>query len=125
MAMQRGKYKFTLIDVTGIHNVAVQFCECDSRVKHRQQLMRACWWPATARDPSTCATFGVLRLFQNVNSLGKISSFHFLRSLELLSNADGLNPLPVNFGHSRCRRRLIVIFRTDNAPLSISFGNIE
>jgi hypothetical protein len=29
-AMQHGKFKFTLIDVTGIHNVAVQFCECDA-----------------------------------------------------------------------------------------------
>ncbi|KAJ7884013.1 hypothetical protein B0H13DRAFT_1628846 [Mycena leptocephala] len=94
MAMRRGKQQFTLIDVNGIHNVAIQFCECDSRIKHRQQLMRVCWWPAKARDPSTCATFGVLRLFQNLNCLGKISSFHFLRSLELLSNADGLNPLP-------------------------------
>ncbi|KAJ7933057.1 hypothetical protein B0H13DRAFT_2307333 [Mycena leptocephala] len=94
-SMRLGKKKFTLIDVTGIHNVAVQFCQCDSRITHRQQLMRACWWPATARDPSTCATFGVLRLFQNMNSLGKISGFHFLRSLELLTNADGLNP-PAN-----------------------------
>ncbi|KAJ7688921.1 hypothetical protein B0H14DRAFT_3668482, partial [Mycena olivaceomarginata] len=56
--------------------------------------MRVCWWPATARDPSTCATFGALRLFQNLNCLGKVSSFFFLWSLELLSNADGLNPLP-------------------------------
>lgn len=95
-AMRRGKHKFTLIDVNGIHNVAVQFCECDSRLKHWQQLMRVCWWPATVRDPSTCATFGVLRLFQNVNCLGKVSSFHFLRSLELLTNNDGLNPLPVS-----------------------------
>ncbi|KAJ7932991.1 hypothetical protein B0H13DRAFT_1856601 [Mycena leptocephala] len=94
-SMRLGKKKFTLIDVTGIHNVAVQFCQCDSRITHRQQLMRACWWPATVRDPSTCATFGVLRLFQNMNSLGKISGFHFLRSLELLTNADGLNP-PAN-----------------------------
>ncbi|KAK6997432.1 CxC2 domain-containing protein [Favolaschia claudopus] len=93
-AVRRGKYKFTVIDVNGIHNVAVQFCECDSRIKARQQLMRVCWWPATALDPSTCATFGVIRLFQNLNCLGKISSFHFLRSLELLTNADGLNALP-------------------------------
>ncbi|KAJ7803238.1 hypothetical protein B0H14DRAFT_2384803 [Mycena olivaceomarginata] len=56
--------------------------------------MRVCWWPATARDPSTCATFNVLRLFENLNCLGKVLSFHFLRSLELLTNADGLNPLP-------------------------------
>ncbi|KAJ7897375.1 hypothetical protein B0H13DRAFT_1562872, partial [Mycena leptocephala] len=93
-AMRLGKKKFTLIDVNGVHNVAVQFCQCDSRITHRQQLMRACWWPATVRDPSTCATFRVIRLFQNMNSLGKISGFHFLRSLELLTNADGLNPPP-------------------------------
>jgi hypothetical protein len=99
--MRRGKHKFTLIDVNGIHNVAMQFCECDSQLKHWQQLMRVCWWPATVRDPSTCTTFGVLRLFNNVNCLGKVSSFHFLRSLELLTNADGLNPLPVSLGSLR------------------------
>ncbi|KAJ7740338.1 hypothetical protein B0H16DRAFT_1324487, partial [Mycena metata] len=93
-AMRRGKYKFTLIDVTGIHNVAVQFCECDGRIAHRQQLMRVCWWPATARDPSTCVTVNVIRMFENMNCLGKISAFHFLRSLGLLTNADGLNPPP-------------------------------
>lgn len=95
-AMRRGNHKFTLIDVTGIHTVAVQFCECDSRITHRQQLMRVCWWPATVRDPSTCATFNVIRLFQNMNCLGKISAFHFLKSLELLTNNDGLTPPPVS-----------------------------
>ncbi|KAJ7021500.1 hypothetical protein C8F04DRAFT_972713, partial [Mycena alexandri] len=104
-AMRRGKYKFTLIDVTGIHNVAVQFCECDARIAHRQQLMRVCWWPATTRDPSTCATINVIRLFQNMNCLGKISVFHFLRSLELLTNADGLHPPP------NCRRAFMYIVR--------------
>lgn len=108
-AMHRGRYKFTVIDVNGIHNVAVQFCGCDSRIAHRQQLMRVCWWPATARDPSTCATFGVLRLFQNLNCLGKVSSYFFLRSLELLTNADGLNPLPASFLHSILRMRLVLI----------------
>ncbi|KAJ7702614.1 hypothetical protein B0H14DRAFT_2648051, partial [Mycena olivaceomarginata] len=75
-----------------IHAHRLQFCACDDRITHRQQLMRACWWPATVRDPSTCATFAVIRLFQNMNCLGKISAFHFLRSLELLTNADGLTP---------------------------------
>jgi hypothetical protein len=85
--MRRGKHKFMLIDVNGIHNLAVQFCECDSRI--------ADWWPATVCDPSTCTTFSVVRLFQNMNCLGKISAYHFLRGLELLTNADGLNPTPV------------------------------
>ncbi|KAJ7767360.1 hypothetical protein B0H14DRAFT_2633088 [Mycena olivaceomarginata] len=32
---------FTVIDLTGIHNVNVNFCNCDSNVEQRQQLMRA------------------------------------------------------------------------------------
>ncbi|KAJ7795052.1 hypothetical protein B0H14DRAFT_2392095 [Mycena olivaceomarginata] len=62
---------FVIIDVTGVQYVALNFCNCDSRVKRRQQLMRACLWPATARDPQTCATFAVVRLFQILNCLGK------------------------------------------------------
>ncbi|KAJ6506688.1 hypothetical protein C8R45DRAFT_816824 [Mycena sanguinolenta] len=85
---------FVVIDVTGIHTVRVQFCECDARVKHRQQLMRVRWWPATVRDPQTCATFGVVRLFQIMNCLGKVSAYDFMRSLELLTNNDGLTPPP-------------------------------
>ncbi|KAJ7161942.1 hypothetical protein C8R43DRAFT_880650 [Mycena crocata] len=94
MTIRLAKKKFTVIDVTGIHTVNVQFCHCDGRIKHWQQLMRVAWWPATVRDPSTCATFAVIRLFQNMNCLGKLSGYHFLRSLELLTNADGLNPPP-------------------------------
>ncbi|KAF7367657.1 CxC2 domain-containing protein [Mycena sanguinolenta] len=85
---------FVVIDVTGIHNVRVQFCECDSHVKHRQQLMRVRWWPATVKDPQTCATFAVLKLFQIMNCLGKVSAYDFVRSLELLTNNDGLTPPP-------------------------------
>ncbi|KAJ6451151.1 hypothetical protein C8R45DRAFT_848553 [Mycena sanguinolenta] len=85
---------FVVIDVTGIHNVRVHFCECDARIKHRQQLMRVRWWPATVKDPQTCATFAVVRLFQIMNCLGKVSAHDFVRSLELLTNNDGLSPPP-------------------------------
>ncbi|KAJ7029322.1 hypothetical protein C8F04DRAFT_1264984 [Mycena alexandri] len=87
----RASKEFCVIDVTGIHKVNVNFCLCDSKVERRQQLMRVCWWPATARDPQTCATFGVIRLFQLLNCLGKVSAHDFLRSLELLTNNDGLS----------------------------------
>jgi hypothetical protein len=88
---------FTVIDLTGIHNVDANFCNCDSKIERWQQLMRVCWWPATARDPQTCATFGVLRLFQILNCLSKVSAHDFLWSLELLTNNDGLDPPPVGF----------------------------
>ncbi|KAJ7048755.1 hypothetical protein C8F01DRAFT_1276102 [Mycena amicta] len=85
---------FVLIDVTGIHSIALNHCLCDSNIKERQQLMRVCWWPATARAPQTCATFAVIRLFRTLNCLGKVSAHDFLRSLELLTNNDGLDPVP-------------------------------
>ncbi|KAJ6603281.1 hypothetical protein DFH09DRAFT_899292 [Mycena vulgaris] len=86
---------FMVIDLTGIHTVDVRFCECDARIPHRKQLMRARWWPATALDPQTCAMFAVIRLFQIMNCLGKVAAHDFVRSLELLTNNNGLSPPPV------------------------------
>jgi hypothetical protein len=91
----RAHKDFVVIDTTGIHNITVNFCLCDGRLEKRQQLMRVCWWPATVRDPQTCATFAVVRLFRMLNCLGKISAHDFLRSLEFMSNNDGLHPVPV------------------------------
>ncbi|KAJ7430009.1 hypothetical protein B0H11DRAFT_1765883 [Mycena galericulata] len=85
---------FVIIDTLGIRTVKLNFCGCDSTVEHRQQLLRACLWPATSLDPQTCATFNAIRLFEVQNCLGKISAYDFVRSLELLSNNDGLKPPP-------------------------------
>ncbi|KAJ7446032.1 hypothetical protein B0H11DRAFT_1930374 [Mycena galericulata] len=85
---------FVIMDTLGIRVVKLNFCGCDSDITHRQQLMRACLWPATSLDPQTCATFNVIRLFEVQNCLGKISAYDFVRSLELLSSNDGLSPPP-------------------------------
>ncbi|KAF7356785.1 hypothetical protein MVEN_01013800 [Mycena venus] len=90
----RAHTHFVVINVTRIHYVKVNFCQCDGNIEYHQQLMQVSWWPATARDPWMCATFGVVRLFQIMNCLGKILAHNFLWSLELLTNNDGLNPLP-------------------------------
>ncbi|KAJ7828215.1 hypothetical protein B0H14DRAFT_2367149 [Mycena olivaceomarginata] len=101
----RAHKEFVVIDVTGVHNVAINFCNCDSNIERRQQLMRVCWWPATARDPQTCATFATVRLFRILNCQGKLSAHDFLRSLEFLSNNDGQTPV-----HD-CRRAFRHIIR--------------
>ncbi|KAJ7660093.1 hypothetical protein DFH06DRAFT_989201, partial [Mycena polygramma] len=88
---------FVLYDVTGVHELAVDFCGCqpaESRVSRRKQLLRACWWPATVKKPNTCATFALLKLFQILNCLGKLSAYDFLRALEMLTNHDGLDKPP-------------------------------
>ncbi|KAJ7433022.1 hypothetical protein B0H11DRAFT_1759384 [Mycena galericulata] len=85
---------FVIMDTAGVRVVKLNFCGCDPDLHPRQQLMRACLWPATSLNPQTCATFNLIRLFEVQNCLGKISAYDFVRSLELLSNNDGLMPPP-------------------------------
>ncbi|KAF7330703.1 CxC2 domain-containing protein [Mycena sanguinolenta] len=98
---QAAAHDFVLFDVTGVHELNVDFCGCrtgtdneEPPLERRIQLLRACWWPATITSPNTCATFTVLRLFQKLNCLGKLSAYDFLRGLEMCTNHDGLDKPP-------------------------------
>ncbi|KAJ7446064.1 hypothetical protein FB451DRAFT_1412426 [Mycena latifolia] len=90
---------FVLYDLGGVHEIAVNYCGCLTAdngppVPKHIQLLHVCWWPATVRDPNTCATFAVLRLFQLINCFGKLSAYDFLQGLEKCTNNDGLNKPP-------------------------------
>ncbi|KAJ7078694.1 hypothetical protein B0H15DRAFT_924757 [Mycena belliarum] len=85
---------FVLYDLTGEHEINVDFCGCMPRIERRVQLMRQQWWPATVLAPNTCATFALLKLFQILNCLGKLSAYDFLRGLEMCTNHDGLDRPP-------------------------------
>ncbi|KAJ7475547.1 hypothetical protein B0H11DRAFT_2158492 [Mycena galericulata] len=101
---------FVLYDLSGVHELNVDFCGCQTEERdtevaageigerdvlpHRTQLLRVCWWPATVKAPNTCATFRLLRFFQIINCLGKLSAYDFLRGLELCTNHDGLDKPP-------------------------------
>ncbi|KAF8125542.1 hypothetical protein K438DRAFT_1535231, partial [Mycena galopus ATCC 62051] len=85
---------FVLYDLTGVHTLAVDFCGCLPRTERRTQLLRVCWWPATVKEPNTCATFALLKLFQILNCLGKLSAYNFLRGLEMTTNHDSLDKPP-------------------------------
>ncbi|KAJ7456319.1 hypothetical protein B0H11DRAFT_1925843 [Mycena galericulata] len=102
-------HDFVLYDLTGVHELNVDFCGCRTEefegegaegeedhqvLPHRTQLLRVCWWPATVKAPNTCATFALLRLFQTLNCLGKLSAYDFLRGLEISTNHDGLDKPP-------------------------------
>ncbi|KAJ7715053.1 hypothetical protein B0H16DRAFT_1340272, partial [Mycena metata] len=101
---------FVVYDLTGVHELAVDFCGCQGAPERRTQLMRVCWWPATVKEPNTCATFAVLKLFQTLNCLGKLSTYDFLRGLEMNTNHDGLDRPPDHrkpFMHIMCQWREI------------------
>ncbi|KAL1658134.1 hypothetical protein GGF50DRAFT_67861 [Schizophyllum commune] len=81
---------FTVIHTNGIHLVNVQFCGCGKGPRHtRQQLMRNGWWPASVKNPQTCATIACLRLFHKLNACSKISIHEFYRAVERLTDNTG------------------------------------
>ncbi|KAJ7074866.1 hypothetical protein B0H15DRAFT_925610 [Mycena belliarum] len=85
---------FVVLHTNGIHNVAVDYCGCGRSEEARDQLLDACWWPATPMDPQTCCTFTLLRHFHTLNTLGKVSGYDYYRSLELLTDNTGNVKLP-------------------------------
>jgi hypothetical protein len=70
---------FMVIDMTGIHLVSVDFCDCrQDGVDHRRtQLLRAAWFPATFDQPRTVFTFDVLETFHELTLQGKTTLYDF------------------------------------------------
>jgi hypothetical protein len=48
---------FVVIDVHGVHEIALNFCGCASAQIRYKQLLCTRWYPATMSDPWTAATF--------------------------------------------------------------------
>ncbi|KAK0477519.1 hypothetical protein EDD18DRAFT_1114666 [Armillaria luteobubalina] len=69
-----------VIDVEGIHKI---------------NMLRARWFPATVEFPHTAVTFAVLRHFQMMSFMSKVSSYEYYQSLARLHDNTGSLMLPV------------------------------
>ncbi|RDX40435.1 hypothetical protein OH76DRAFT_1459514 [Lentinus brumalis] len=86
-----------VVDVTGIHEVTVRFCECicSSTRKYTPewiQVIRRGWFPATNNRPATAFTFRVLKTFHEMNFQSKMSLYDYWRSLERITDNTGTEP---------------------------------
>jgi hypothetical protein len=54
------------------------------------QLMRAQWFPATARRPRTVVTLRTLRLFHALTIQGKVNAYDFYNGLVRITDGAGL-----------------------------------
>ena len=73
-----------MIDVNGIHQVDVQFCNCIGMmecVEKYRQLLRVGWYPASFQRPKTAFTFEVLDLYHKLAIQGKLNLHDFYTSL--------------------------------------------
>lgn len=78
--------------MTGIHQISVDFCNCDKAEPHRIQLLRLRLFPSTTNDPKTAATFDLLKTFQMLSFMSKVSVYEFYQTLSRLTNNVGVPP---------------------------------
>jgi hypothetical protein len=92
-----GPADFTVLHTTGVHRVAVRYCLCKPGFSHTAQLLRFKLFPASIREPHTCATFEVLRDCQRMIEEGNINATDYYRSLVVKTDARGLLDVPASF----------------------------
>ncbi|KAF7968492.1 hypothetical protein HWV62_30451 [Athelia sp. TMB] len=85
---------FTVLHTNGVHQLAVDFCNCSPSVEHRTQCMRQSWWPASTEKPRSAATFALLKQFHTLSLQGKLALYDYYKSQELITDGSGLEDVP-------------------------------
>ncbi|KAH9828984.1 uncharacterized protein C8Q71DRAFT_718824 [Rhodofomes roseus] len=80
---------FTVLDIGGIHEVALDYCSCEHAEAKHIQLLRFRLFPATGVDPKTACTFKLMELFHLLRNQTKVSGFEFYNSLARLTDNTG------------------------------------
>ncbi|KAJ7432065.1 hypothetical protein B0H11DRAFT_2165471 [Mycena galericulata] len=89
-----GPHRFVVLDNNAIHELKVDFCGCIGHPTVIDQLLNIGWFPATVKDPETCATLSLLRRFHTLNLQGRVPAYDFYNSLEVLSDRAGMREIP-------------------------------
>jgi hypothetical protein len=89
------KANFIVVDINAVHSVSLAFCDCEHAQQRYVQLLRAQLLPATVLEPKTAATFNVLKSFQMLSFMSKVSAFEFYHSIARQTDNTGTHPPPV------------------------------
>lgn len=87
-----GKQKFVVLDVLGVHEVDVWYCDCGKGPALPVQLLRNNWLPSTGSHPRTAATFTLMRHYHLMSLESKCSMGEFYNCLARQSNNTGEPP---------------------------------
>ena len=88
------------MDTTGIHDIVIMFCCCGNPAEARStefnQMLQNGWYPATKVFPRTVASLNLLDLYDAIVCEGKLSAFHFYKSLTRLCGTIESISIPVS-----------------------------
>jgi hypothetical protein len=72
---------FVIVDIHGVHQVHLDYCNCGQSGHPTVQLLRVQLWSATMTNPRTAATFSVLRRYHLLSFESKCAALEFYQSL--------------------------------------------
>ncbi|KAJ7132738.1 hypothetical protein C8R43DRAFT_895391, partial [Mycena crocata] len=75
--LSSGLKGFVVLHDNGIHTVDIDFCNCEGAPSDVDQLINIGWFPATSKEPSTAATFSLLRRFHLLNLQARVPAYDF------------------------------------------------
>lgn len=87
---------FTIVHSNGVHDIALDFCDCETALPHSIQLLRRYWFPATDIFPHSAATIRVLKKFHLLAFEGKCSPYEYYNSLARATDNSGIYDTKVN-----------------------------
>ncbi|KAI6156941.1 hypothetical protein BKA82DRAFT_4345997 [Pisolithus tinctorius] len=82
-----GSRYLTVVDVTGVHFIVVNWCECETAEARYIQLLRAKLFPSTFEKPSTTFTFAVLDDFLRDNLECGMSGMNYYSKLRRITSS--------------------------------------
>ncbi|KAF9541213.1 hypothetical protein CPC08DRAFT_756183 [Agrocybe pediades] len=85
---------FTVLDLNGVHDVCLKFCDCDKKQLLFIQLLRFGWFPATVKQPRTAVTLRLLKFFQLLSFELKTTVFEFHATLGRVTDNTGVQYVP-------------------------------
>ncbi|TFY50630.1 hypothetical protein EVJ58_g10963, partial [Rhodofomes roseus] len=80
---------FIILDVSGVNEVAVDYCGCETAQAKSMQLLRSRIIPATGIDPKTAATFRLMEFYHVLHNQSKVSGFEFYNTLSRRTDNTG------------------------------------
>ncbi|KAL6298474.1 hypothetical protein BKA93DRAFT_820356 [Sparassis latifolia] len=83
---------FVVVDLSGIHEVGLDFCRCETAQSHPVQLLQTRMFPAMSVDLKTAAMFRLLETFHVISAQSKISRYEFYTALAQRTDNTGVDP---------------------------------
>ena len=94
---KQDKRCLVIIDTSGVHQLHIAWCQCETAAEPHIQLLRIRFFPASIKRPSTAFTFSLLDYFHIDSVECKTSALSFFSKLRRLTNGSSPHSVPVCF----------------------------